>query len=152
MQPDEEIRWLNRLIEDFDSGLRRGSWQLAQLETSRAELRNVWDDSCSQEITMRFFDPHAEEASREVADLKHGESQLREVSRSIDKGNKQLITASERSNEFQSLLSETATVFHTIDSLISESLERAGESVALINQSQSLMDQAEQAGNSAPAG
>lgn len=152
MQSEEEIRWLNRLIEDFEGSVRRGAWQLEQFEGSRAELRGVWDDSCSRELAMRFFGPHAEEASRQIANLRYGETQLREVSRSIRNGNDQLTIATDRHSDFQSHISESATIFHTIDSLMSEALERTGESGALMNQSRSLIEQAEAAGNSAPAG
>lgn len=146
----EEQQWINRLIDGFDESIRKASWQFNELESCRAEVKFAWDDSCSRELAQRFFDPHAEEATRTLADLRNGEQKLRAAHEALGAVDEAFDKAGKYSRRHQEILSEASTAFHAIDSLLSETHDRVSNSYRHQGDAMNLIQQANQAGNAAP--
>ena len=143
----DSLQWLADQIRFFGETTRQSRWHLDELQSHRSQLAGIWNDSCAEDMSCRFLNPQATNASESldllVRQLEHLQTVTEaclEAYASFEQGNRFAI-------EVERLSAESSNIFRTLDSLVSEVMRRVQACEQAVNESAECLEQAYKAGN-----
>lgn len=139
-----EISWLARRLDELRDAAQHVRWELSALQDTRHEVAPVWDDTCSREMSRRFLDPMADEASASLAEMDRQIAGLDSCTVALQTAAAALATAAQDSAQVRQIIMVIMSIFKTMDAIhsgieyeASQSIDYQGEAVALLAQADS---------------
>ncbi len=143
---DTELHWLAQRIEELREAVQKSRWHLEEVREYRGELMHMWQDNCSREMTRRFLDPLDAEGVTSLVELDRQTDLLQSCHAALDQAADFCNVSLVASAELRQLVDEAESIFRALTSIVSEAIERTGESSAYAAQALNFLHQAEAAG------